>query len=75
MLYVAAAPAPRLGAMLTSAGGGPTVLVVPESGLIGGRPRGLRGPALATLSVTGCRGFLLGAGRDSHRTRGERTTA
>lgn len=71
MIYVAAAPAPRLASVLTVPGAGRTVLVVPDAGLVGGRPRGLRGAALATLSVSGCRGFLLGVGRDSERTRPE----
>lgn len=75
MIYVAAAPAPRLAAVLTVPGGGRTVLVVPDAALVGGRPRGLRGAALATLSVSGCRGFLLGVGRDSERTRPESTPA
>jgi uncharacterized protein (DUF58 family) len=75
MIYVAASPAPRLGAVLTAPGAGPTVLVVPDGALRGGRPRGVRGSALATLSVSGCHGFLLGAGRDTDRTRGERTAA
>jgi hypothetical protein len=75
MIYVAASPASRLGAVLTAPGAGATVLVVPEAALVGGRPRGLRGPALATLSVCGCRGFLLGVGRDRERTRGARTAA
>jgi uncharacterized protein (DUF58 family) len=75
MIYVAAAPAPRLAATLTAPGSGATVLVVPDGGLVGGRPRGLRGPAVATLSVSGCRGFLLGVGRDTGRTRPHATAA
>ena len=77
MIYVAASPSPRLGAVLTGPGAAATVLVVPDTALVGGRPRGLRGPALATLSVSGCSGFLLGVGRDRtrYRTHPPRTAA
>ena len=42
MVYVAASPVERLGAVLSTPGGGPTVLVVPEAELVGGHPRGVR---------------------------------
>jgi uncharacterized protein (DUF58 family) len=69
MIYVAASPVERLGAILGAPGGGPTVLVVPEQDLVGGHPRGLRNAARPTLTVSGCQGFLLGAGRRSERAR------
>jgi hypothetical protein len=53
------------------AGGTPVVLVVPEAELVGGHPRAVRGSARPTLSVSGCQGFLLGAGRRHERTRPE----
>ncbi len=71
MIYVAAAPVERLGAILAAPGGGPTVLVVPEAELVGGQPRGMRSAARPTLTVSGCQGFLLGAGRRHGRTRPE----
>jgi uncharacterized protein (DUF58 family) len=72
MIYVAAMPVDRLGATLSApAGGTPVVLVVPEAELVGGHPRGVRGSARPTLSVSGCQGFLLGAGRRHERTRPE----
>jgi uncharacterized protein (DUF58 family) len=71
MLYVAASPVERLGAILGAPGGGPTVLVVPEDDLVGGHPRGVRSAARPTLTVSGCQGFLLGAGRRYARTRPE----
>jgi uncharacterized protein (DUF58 family) len=71
MIYVAASPVERLGAMLGAPGGGPTVLVVPEDDLVGGHPRGVRNGARPTLTVSGCQGFLLGAGRRYERTRPE----
>ncbi|HEY5187413.1 MAG TPA: DUF58 domain-containing protein [Solirubrobacteraceae bacterium] len=66
MIYVAARAPERLsrGAEL---GGGGVVLVVPRTSLSGGRPQGLRGSAVATLEVSGCRGFLLGARREPKR--------
>ncbi|MGZ4168450.1 MAG: hypothetical protein ACXVFO_17410, partial [Solirubrobacteraceae bacterium] len=72
MIYVAASPVDRLGAMLSApAGGGPTVLVVPEGELVGGHPRGVRASAAPALSVSGCQGFRLGGGRRYQRTRPE----
>jgi uncharacterized protein (DUF58 family) len=71
MIYVAASPVERLGAMLSAPGGAPVVLVVPEAELVGGHPRGVRGSARPALAVSGCQGFLLGAGRRNQRTRPE----
>jgi uncharacterized protein (DUF58 family) len=71
MIYVAAAPVERLGVVLGAPGGAPTVLVVPEAHLVEGQPRGVRSAARPTLVVSGCHGFLLGAGRRSARTRPE----
>jgi uncharacterized protein (DUF58 family) len=70
VVYVAASPVERLGAVLTTPGGGPTVLVVPEAELVSGHPRGVRS-ARHTLTVSGCQGFVLGAGRRHERTRPE----
>ncbi len=67
LIYVTAAPAERLAAALLSAGGGPVVLVVPEAELVDGRPRGAPGRMVATLEVSGCRGFAVGARRGSPR--------
>jgi uncharacterized protein (DUF58 family) len=75
MIYVAAAPVERLAARLTAAGGGPTVLVVPDRGLAGGRPAGVRGPMRAAFAVSGCHGFVLGMGHDANRRATERTVA
>jgi uncharacterized protein (DUF58 family) len=71
MIYVAASPVERLGAILGAPGGGPTVLVVPEAELVSGHPRGVRNAARPTLTVSGCQGFVLGAGRQHQRTRPE----
>lgn len=71
MVYVAAAPVDRLSAVLAAPGGGPTVLVVPEANLVGGHPRGVRNAVRPLLTVSGCQGFLLGAGRRYERTRPE----
>lgn len=75
MIYVAAAPADRLAARLSAAGTGPVVLVVPDAVLVGGRPAGWRGPMLPAFSVSGCRGFLLGVGRELDPPTAERTAA
>jgi uncharacterized protein (DUF58 family) len=73
-IYVAASPTDRLAALLSGAGSGLALLVVPNLGLAGGRPRGMRGHMLATLDVSGCRGFLLGARRELDRV-GPRASA
>ena len=71
MVYVAASPVERLGTILSAPSGGPTVLVVPEADLVSGHPRGVRNAARPTLTVSGCQGFVLGAGRQYARTRPE----
>jgi uncharacterized protein (DUF58 family) len=71
MIYVAASPVERLSAILSIPGGGPTVLVVPEAELVGGHPRGVRAAARPALAVSGCQGFVLGAGRHRDRARPE----
>ena len=68
MIYVAARAPERL-SHAAEFGGGTVVLVVPRASLRGGRPRGVRGSALATLDVSGCRGFLLGIRREPERPR------
>ncbi len=75
MIYVAAAPVERLGARLAAATSGPTVLVVPDRLVVAGRPAGLRGPMLPAFAVSGCRGFLLGVGRELDPPTAERTAA
>jgi uncharacterized protein (DUF58 family) len=70
-IYVAAAPTPRLAAVLTAPGRGLSMLVVPLAQLSDGRPRGMRGRMLATLDVSGCRGFRLGASREHQRAEPE----
>jgi uncharacterized protein (DUF58 family) len=71
MVYVAASPVERLGAILGTPGGSPTVLVVPEAALVNGLPPGVRNAARPALSVSACQGFVLGAGRRPERTRPE----
>jgi uncharacterized protein (DUF58 family) len=66
-IYVAAAPTARLAAVLTAPGRGLSLLVVPISALADGRPGGMRGRMVATLDVSGCRGFRLGVARERHR--------
>ncbi len=75
MIYVAAAPVDRLAARLGAARTGPVVLVVPDAVLVADRPAGWRGAVLPALSVSGCRGFLLGAGRELDSSPAERTVA
>ena len=66
-IYVAAAPTPRVTALLAGPAGGPVIMVVPHPELVNGRPAGVRGRMLPTLDVSGCRGFRLGAARDVTR--------
>lgn len=73
MIYVAARPPERLAAL--NSGQGLILLVVPSQGLSDGRPRGVRGPMRATLEVCGCRGFLLGAGRERARVKAREVSA
>ena len=68
-IYVAASPVERLSAILSAPGGGPILLVVPEAEIVGGHPRGVRGAARPALAVSGCQGFVLGAGSRHDRTR------
>jgi uncharacterized protein (DUF58 family) len=67
MIYVAARPPERLAAL--NSGRGLILLVVPRQCLSDGRPRGVRGAMRATLEVSGCRGFLLGARRERERVK------
>jgi uncharacterized protein (DUF58 family) len=67
LVYVTAAPHERLGLMLGAAGRGSVVLVVPESELVDGRPRGVAGATAPVLSVSGCHGFALSAAREERR--------
>ncbi len=64
LVYVTAAPHERLGLALRAGGRGSVVLVVPQSELVDGRPRGVVGPTATVLSVTGCSGFALSAPRE-----------
>jgi uncharacterized protein (DUF58 family) len=64
LVYVTAASHERLAASLAaSAGRSSVLLVVPESELVDGRPRGAGARAVPALAVSGCRGFTLGAPR------------
>jgi uncharacterized protein (DUF58 family) len=74
-IYVAAAPTARLATVLTTPGRGLSMLVVPLAQLAEGRPRGMRGRMLATLDVSGCRGFRLGAAREHRRAEPESSVA
>jgi uncharacterized protein (DUF58 family) len=63
LIYVAAASHERLAVGLVGAARGPVLLVVPDSEVLEGRPRGVGARARRVLSVCGCQGFLLGARR------------
>jgi uncharacterized protein (DUF58 family) len=73
MIYVAARPPERLAAL--NRGRGLILLVVPRQCLSDGRPPGVRGPLRATLEVSGCRGFLLGARREAERVKAREVSA
>lgn len=65
MIYVAAQAPERLAGVIAGRALGLTVLVLPRRALADGRPRGVRGPMLATLEVSDCTGFLLSARREA----------
>jgi uncharacterized protein (DUF58 family) len=70
LIYVAAISHQRLATALSATGAGgrqATVLVVPDTELVEGRPRGAGTRAVPTLAVSGCRGFALGTPREEHR--------
>ncbi|MEO6857179.1 MAG: DUF58 domain-containing protein [Solirubrobacteraceae bacterium] len=69
MVYVAVRAPERLTAANAEGAKGSIVLVVPSATVSAGRPRGVRGPARATLEVSGCQGFVLGARRAPERAR------
>jgi uncharacterized protein (DUF58 family) len=69
LVYVTAAPHERLALMLGAGGRGAVVLVVPESEILEGRPRGVNGSTAPVLSVSGCRGFSLSSGRREHHAQ------
>lgn len=71
MIYVAARPPERLNAL----NAGLVLLVVPSQCLSGGRPPGIRASMRATLEVSGCRGFLLGARRERERVKARDASA
>ena len=75
MIYVAASPIDRLAALFSGPGRGLTVLVVPNRALVAGRPPGIRGRMVATLDVSGCRGFVLGSRREVERVGPEASVA
>jgi uncharacterized protein (DUF58 family) len=75
MIYVAARPPERLAALGAGSRHGLILLVVPRECLSDGRPHGVRGPLRATLEVSGCRGFLLGARREAERVKAREVSA
>jgi uncharacterized protein (DUF58 family) len=74
LIYIAAGVPDRLAA-LTADGRGLVVLVVPTATLEGARPPGVRGSLLPTLDVSGCRGFLVGRGRERERVKAREMSA
>ena len=72
LIYVTVASHERLATGLTSAGRASVVLVVPDSEIVDGRPRGVVGRVAPTLTVSGCVGFALG---DRNRSRVGATSA
>lgn len=75
MIYVACGPSSRMVSLLTAPGNGSVVLVVPRATLVGGRPTGVRSRMLATLEVSGCRGFRLGLRERPTEREAETTSA
>jgi uncharacterized protein (DUF58 family) len=75
MVYVAAHAPEQLAALSSDPGHGLVVLVVPTESLADGRPAGVRGSMRATLDVSGCRGFLIGARREPDRVRAKQAGA
>lgn len=75
MIYVAAGAPARLAALTSAPGQGLVLLVVPTGTLASGRLPGVRGPMLATLEVSGCRGFQIGARREPDRVRAKEPSA
>ncbi len=67
VFYVAAQPFERLAAQLASSTRGSATLVVPLENLTDGKLPGMRAPAVASFEVSGCRGFVLGAGASNSR--------
>ena len=66
-IYVAAVAPERSPATAPGSHRGLTVLVLPRQGLLDGHPPGLRIAMQATLEVSGCVGFRLGARREGQR--------
>ncbi len=60
-IYVAAALWSRVAATLAARASGPVLLVIPEGRLAAGASGAIGVPAREALSVSGCRGFLLGS--------------
>jgi len=75
MIYVAPGSPERLAALTAEGNQGLVVLVVPVESLVGGRPPGVRGSMRATLDVSGCRGFAVGARREPERVRAKQAGA
>jgi len=75
MIYVAPGSPERLAALTAEGNQGLVVLVVPVESLVGGRPPGVRGSMRATLDVSGCRGFVVGARREPERVRAKQAGA
>ena len=75
LIYVSAVSHDRLITSLTgTAGRGLTLLVVPESEIVLDRPRGGSGGGAAVLTVSGCRGFILGRRRAPRAVTGPAVT-
>jgi uncharacterized protein (DUF58 family) len=68
MIYVTPEPAQRAASLRALSGSAPAILVIPAAALVSDRPPGHPG-ATPALSVSGCRGFSVRAGRASGRPR------